>query len=90
VGDGERGPPGGSIFSQFFREHAVKHIQAERRELENVFALLVMGSFVGLPAPPTLLSLRLLPHLGRELQVMGRRAESMKDIYGEIASLMDL
>ena len=79
-----------SLFFQFFREHAVSHIQVERRELENIFALLVLGSFVGLPSPPTLLSIRMLPHLGRELQVMGRRAETMKDIYGEIASLMDL
>jgi len=79
-----------SMFSQFFREHAVSHIQVERRELENIFALLVLGSFVGLPSPPTPLSIRMLPHLGRELQVMGRRAETLKDIYGEIASLMDL
>jgi hypothetical protein len=79
-----------SLLSQYFRESAVSHIQVERRELENIFALLVLGSFVGFPAPPTTLSIRLLPHLGRELQVMGHRAETIKDIYGEIASLMDL
>jgi hypothetical protein len=79
-----------SLLSQFFREHAVGHIQVERRELENVFALLVLGSFIGLPSPPTPLSIRMLPFLGRELQVMGQRAERLEDVYGEIAALMDL
>ena len=74
----------------WWRQRAVGYIQAERRELENIFALLVLGSFVGLPSPPTPLSLRLLPQMGRELAVMRARAQEMDDIYAEIASLFDL
>ena len=76
--------------TEWWRQRAIGYIQAERRELENVFALLVLGSFVGLPSPPTPLSLRLLPHMGRELAVMRARAQEMDDLYGEIASLFDL
>ncbi|WP_324668137.1 hypothetical protein [Geochorda subterranea] len=35
--------------TEWWRQRAIGYIQAERRELENVFALLVLGSFVGLP-----------------------------------------
>ncbi|BAS29131.1 hypothetical protein [Limnochorda pilosa] len=82
--------PARSFVSEWLRERAVGYIQVERRELENVFALMVLGAFVGLPSPPTPLSLRLLPHLGRELAVLRRRAEEMDDLYGEAAALFDL
>lgn len=79
-----------SFISKWLKERAVGYIEVERRELENLFALMVLGSFVGLPSPPTPLSLRLLPHLGRELLVLRRRAEEMDDVYAEIAALFDL
>lgn len=78
------------FLSDWMRQRAVGYIQAERRELENVFALLVLGSFVGLPSPPTPLALRLLPEMGRELSVMRARAREMDDVYAEIAALFDL
>ncbi|WP_324717333.1 hypothetical protein U7230_03375 [Carboxydochorda subterranea] len=78
------------LFADWMRQRAVGYIQAERRELENVFALLVLGSFVGLPSPPTPLALRLLPEMGRELAVMKARAQEMDDVYAEIAALFDL
>lgn len=76
--------------TEWLRQRAVGYIQAERRELENVFALLVLGSFVGLPSPPTPLALRLLPQMGRELGVLRARAQELDDVYAEIASLFDL
>lgn len=79
-----------SFIAQWLRERAVGYVEVERRELEHLFALMVLGSFVGLPSPPTPLSLRLLPHLGRELLVLRRRAEEMDDVYAEIAALFDL
>ncbi|WP_297466305.1 hypothetical protein [Thermococcus sp.] len=75
---------------QSFREQSTEYIEFELRELENVFALLLMGSFIGLPSPPTTLTIRLLPHMARELYVMQRRAEEMDDILGELAGLFDI
>ncbi len=75
---------------QSFREQSTEYVEFELRELENVFALLLMGSFIGLPSPPTTLTIRLLPHMARELYVMQRRAEEMDDILGELAGLFDI
>ncbi|NLG70347.1 MAG: hypothetical protein GX496_12440 [Firmicutes bacterium] len=79
-----------SWLTEWWRPRAIGYIQAARRELENVFALLVLGSFVGLPSPPTPLALRLLPQMGRALAVMRARTQEMDDVYAEIASLFDL
>ncbi len=60
----------------------------EERELENIFALLLLGSFVGLPAPPTFLSVELLPFMERELQVLHRRAEDAPDSLAEMMGIL--
>jgi len=57
-------------FHRGFELYYVEGIKWEEEELENVFALLLFGDFIGLPHPPTPLSLRLLPHVTRELYVM--------------------
>ena len=35
----------------------------EVKELENIFALLLLGSFIGLPAPPSFLAVELMPFM---------------------------
>ncbi|MGV8080822.1 MAG: hypothetical protein AB2L22_12305 [Syntrophales bacterium] len=60
----------------------------EERELENIFALLLLGSFVGLPAPPTFLSVELLPFMERELQVLHQRAEDAPDTLAEMMGIL--
>lgn len=56
----------------------------EERELENIFALLLLGSFVGLPAPPTFLAVELLPFMQKELSILNRRAEDATDMLAGI------
>ena len=62
----------------------------EARELENLFVLLLMGAFTGLPAPPSFLSVELLPHLKHELGVLNRRAENASDALAELAGALDI
>jgi len=78
------------IVSGIFKSQSLEYIELELREYENIFALVILGSFIGLPSPPTTLSLRLLPHLGRELIVMQRTSEKLDDALSEIASLFDV
>ncbi len=66
------------------REQAVSLTCLEVQELENIFALLLLGSFVGLPAPPTFLSVELLPFMDRELRVLHQRAEDAHDMLAEM------
>ena len=73
-----------------FKDQSTGYIEFEVRELENVFALLIMGSFIGIPSPPTTLVIRLMPHMVREMYVMQTRAANMDDIFGEIAGMFDI
>ena len=75
---------------QALRQTSTDRLEFELREMENIFGLLVLGSFIGIPSPPTGISLRLLPHMFHELALMHRRARDLDDIFGEMAGLMDI
>ncbi|MFP4300492.1 MAG: hypothetical protein ACOC47_00185 [Alkalispirochaetaceae bacterium] len=86
-----------SLFWKFFRTMGQAHREKvvaltafEARELENMFVLLLMGAFTGLPAPPSFLSAELLPHLEHELKVLNRRAENASDALAELAGALDI
>ncbi len=83
----------GGLFStvdQIHRDNAVALTAYEARELENMFVLLLMGAFTGLPSPPSFISVELLPHLQHEIEVLNRRAESAGDALAELAGMMDV
>lgn len=71
-------------FSQAHREKVIGLTCMEQQELENVFALLLLGSFVGFPAPPTFLAVELLPFMEREMHILGQRAEDASDMLGQM------
>lgn len=62
------------------RQRAAALTCVEERELQNIFALLLLGSFVGLPAPPTFLAVELLPFMQKEIHILSRRAEDAPDM----------
>jgi hypothetical protein len=49
---------------------AIDVVEWETSELENIFALLIFGSFVGIPATHSSITLNLLPYMENELQIM--------------------
>jgi len=71
------------------REKVVALTAYEARELENIFVLLLLGSFAGMPAPPTFISTELLPYLEHEIRVLNRRAEQSTDALAEIMGAID-
>mgnify|MGYP004231649315 CR=1 FL=1 len=73
-----------------FRSSSTQAMQFELKEMENVFCLLILGSFVGIPSPPTFLSLNLLPHLEKEIQVMLSRSKNIDDPLGDIFSVFNV
>jgi hypothetical protein len=74
-------------FEGGLRSRSTEYVEFELREMENIFSLLLVGSFVGIPSPPSNISIRLMPYVAREMYVMGRRAGDMDDIAGEIYGL---
>lgn len=73
-----------------FKAKSVSAIEFELKELENVFCLLLMGSFAGIPAPPAFLSLTLLPHMEREIKIMLAKSEKIDDPLGNLFSVFDV
>lgn len=73
-------------FGQSQRESLAALTCVELKELENIFTLLLLGSFAGFAAPPTFLSVELLPYMERELRIMNTRAENSNDMLADLIS----
>lgn len=61
-------------FNKGFKLYYVRGIQWELEELENIFALVLLGSYVGIPNPPIDLSYRLVPYMIREIYIMQEKS----------------
>ncbi|ACS89300.1 MULTISPECIES: hypothetical protein [Thermococcus] len=61
-------------FNKGFKLYYLRGLQWEEEELENVFALLLLGSYVRLPNPPVDISYRLLPYMLREMYIMQEKS----------------
>ncbi|HAK47321.1 MAG TPA: hypothetical protein DCO79_15555 [Spirochaeta sp.] len=72
------------------RDQAVSHTLWEERELENIFTLLLMGSFSGIPAPPAFISAELIPLLTHELKIFNNRAENSFDTLAEMTGVLGI
>ncbi|MGB9832092.1 MULTISPECIES: hypothetical protein [Caldisericum] len=72
------------------RESALSLIEHELREEENVFALITMSMFSGLPSPPTGVILRILPYMEREIQIMVKKSSELDDVFANTLSHFDI
>lgn len=72
------------------RNKAVNSIEAECQELEYIFALLVQGSFIGMPSPPAHLSMDLLPLMEKDLQLLLERMNTSNEPLSRLFSVFDI
>jgi hypothetical protein len=72
------------------QENACALTIVEMEELENIFALLLLGSFVGFPSPPTFLAVELLPFMEKELKMLHKRAEDAGDMLAELCGTLGI
>ncbi len=72
------------------RGRAVEAIENELEEMENIFGLLVLGSFVGLPSPPMQISLDLMPYMERELVLMMEKVDTASEPISRLFSTFDI
>lgn len=79
-----------SAMDQSHRDKVTSMTEFEQKELENLFMLLLMGSFMGVPSPPSFVSAELLPHLEHEIKVLNERAKDSFDTLAEMAGTLDI
>ena len=72
------------------RSKAFETVEYEVRELDNIFALLVLGSFVGIPSPPVQITMELLPYMEAEFEVMLDKVSTAHDPLGELFSVLHI
>jgi len=70
------------------RDKATALLTFEAMELENIFALLLFGSFIGMPSPPVHITLQLLPLMEKELLLMLSRIGVAHDGLAEVVSIL--
>jgi hypothetical protein len=75
------------IADEVARGKAVGTIEAEAEELEHIFGLVVLGSFVGLPSPPMHIALDLAPFMERELALMVQNIETANEPLSRLFSV---
>jgi len=75
---------------QINREKASSMLEFELKELENIFSLLILGGFVGMPSPPVPIAIELLPYMERELVIMLARTDMAQDPIGSLMGLLDV
>jgi len=78
------------VVTQVNREKATGLIEFEVKELENIFALLILGGFAGLPSPPSPIAIELLPYMERELIMLLSRTDLAQDPIGVLAGMFEM
>ena len=78
------------VADQVARDKAVGTIEAEQEELAYIFALLVQGSFVGMPSPPVQICMDLLPLMEKDLILLLERVTTANEPLSRLFSVFDI
>lgn len=69
-------------------EKATGILEYEIAQMENIFCLIVFGSFIGMPAPPSYLTLQLMPLMEREAGRLFDSVCTSRDALGELSEIL--
>jgi hypothetical protein len=72
------------------RGKAVETIEYEVEELDNIFGILVLGAFIGIPSPPIHITMELLPLMKKELRIMFEKVLTAHDPLGDLFSVLGI
>jgi len=78
------------VYEEAAKDKATETLEIEINEMENIFSLLVLGSFVGLPAPPMQITLDLLPDMEKQFQIMLNKVEMANSPISDLLSTFDI
>lgn len=74
----------------FARSQAIEIVEWEYEELQHIFGLLTLGSFIGSPSPPLPITLDLMPYLEKELQLMLEKTDTASGPLSDLFSLLNV
>ncbi|MDF1548468.1 MAG: hypothetical protein P1P88_11645 [Bacteroidales bacterium] len=77
-------------FDKTNRARAAEAHEWEEKELRNVFALLVCGSFLGHPSPPMHITNELLPVMEEDLEIMFEQLDLSRNPLSELFSRLEV
>ncbi len=78
------------IADQVARGKAVDTIEYEVTELENIFGILVLGTFIGIPSPPIHITMELMPDMEKEFRLILEKVQTAHDPLGELFSVLGI
>lgn len=78
------------VTDEVMRSKAVETIEYEVEELDNIFAILVLGTFIGIPSPPIHITMELLPEMEKEFEIMLEKVSTAHDPLGDLFSVLDI
>ena len=76
------------ITDEVMRSKAVETIEHEVAELDNIFGILVLGAFIGIPSPPIHITMELLPLMEKEIEIMLGKVLTAHDPLGHLFSVL--
>ncbi len=77
-------------YVKFGRESAVQTLEYELNEMENIFGLLVLGSFVGFSSPPMQITLDLLPEMEKHFALMLNKVDTAEAPLSDLFSAFEV
>ncbi len=72
------------------RNSMVDKMEYELGEMENIFGLIVLGSFIGLPSPPMQITLDLLPEMEKHFVLMLNKIDNAESPLSDLLSTLDV
>lgn len=78
------------LSDEIARSKAVGTIESELEEMENIFGVLVLGSFIGMPSPPMQISLDLMAYMEKELILMLEKVDTANAPLSQLFSVLDI
>lgn len=72
------------------RQNATSFLEYETEELQNVFAVLLLGQMVGLPSAPLPLTFELMPYMEEEFELLLDKVIVSVDPLAELFSMLDI
>lgn len=81
---------GWSFYDSMAKSTFVDKIEFELGEMENMFGLIVLGSFIGLPSPPMNLTLDLMPEMEKHFILMLNKVDTAESPMSDLLSAFDV